>query len=285
MESMKDATELMGQNVRGVRQIFCLHPKNPKAGIRLGRTGGADLGSTPIRAWDGNPRMLADREEMLRYEKDLLQAERLACQSGQQELQSKQQHQSNCQKELVQLEKALQAQNKRINTLEGELGALQDGFSEANPKAGVLDALQARLAEAKESLENFTRAYEDSVTAKDGIDADQAETMKEIDAITASINTVTSKLRKAEATAKRRDDAKQQKLLERNGIAPKLRAIENDKAAKQSSLDAAKAAVVAIAAEAEKISPRVAIPRTETVSSLERKRTRLDEDLTEAERE
>ena len=197
MEHMKEATELMGQTVRGIRQIFCLHPKNPKAGIRLGRTGGADLGSTPIRAWEGNPRMLADREETLRYEKELLQAERLECQSAQQDLQSKQQDQSSCQKEVGRLERGLQTQKKRINTLDGELNALQDSFSEANPKAGVLDALQARLAEAKENLENFTRAYEDSVTAKDGIDAEQAETMKEIDAIAASINVVARNLRTA----------------------------------------------------------------------------------------
>src|ERR1700761_6022526 len=87
MEDRSEGTELMERNVRGIRQVFCLHPRNPKAGIRLGRTGGTDLSATPIRAWEGQPRMLADREEMLQYEKDLLQAERLACHSGQQELQ------------------------------------------------------------------------------------------------------------------------------------------------------------------------------------------------------
>jgi hypothetical protein len=109
--------------------------------------------------------------------------------------------------------------------------------------------------------------------------------MKEITAITASINTVATKLRKAELAAKRRDDAKQEKLLERNNIAPKMRALENDKAAQLENLEVAKAAVASFATEAEKVSPRVSIPRSQTYSSLEKKRTRLEDDLAEAERE
>jgi hypothetical protein len=66
MEDNNEGMELMRQNVRNVRQVFCLHPRNPKAGIRLGRTGGTDLSSTPIRAWEGKGRMMSDREETLR---------------------------------------------------------------------------------------------------------------------------------------------------------------------------------------------------------------------------
>jgi 5'-3' exonuclease len=165
------------------------------------------------------------------------------------------------------------------------LRELHDSFSEANPKAGVLDALQARLVEAKESHESFERAYEDSVTAKDSIDALQRETKKEIEAFAASINTVITKLRKAESTAKRRDDVRQQKLFERNGIAPKIRGAENTKAEQLENLEAAKKLAESFASEAEKISPRVSLPRNDTYSSLEKKRMRLDEDLAEAERE
>lgn len=66
VEDNNEAGNLMSQRVKGVRQVFALHPKNPKAGIRTGRTGANDLGSTPIRPWDGAPRMLSDREETLR---------------------------------------------------------------------------------------------------------------------------------------------------------------------------------------------------------------------------
>jgi translation initiation factor 2B subunit (eIF-2B alpha/beta/delta family) len=186
---------------------------------------------------------------------------------------------------VARLERTFQSQKRSINEMEGELHTLRDSLSEANPKAGVLDALEERLAEAKGNEAAFARAYGDSVTAKDSLDSQQAETKKEIDAINRAIEAVVTKLQEAESAAKLQDEAKQQKLLDKNRAGPKVRLAENDHAEQQASLDAAEKEAKAASAEAEKVGTRMTLPRNETYSSLEKKRSRLIRDLAEAQKQ
>jgi chromosome segregation ATPase len=70
IESRVEALDVLNQNVRNVRQIFCFTDdqsgKNQGAGLRLNKSRAGNSSTNPIKPWEGTQRMKTDVQQQLK---------------------------------------------------------------------------------------------------------------------------------------------------------------------------------------------------------------------------
>lgn len=162
---------------------------------------------------------------------------------------------------------------------------LQDELQEATPQTGVLDSLQGQLQEQLSEETMYSDTYQDSVVAKDTLDAEMKTLKAQLTEADSAVSEHENKIKKAKNREVRLEEIRQKAVFEKNEFYAKIKDAEEARDALHSDRDVQRQTILEHTEQAQKISDRVAIDDGETGDSLQAKLTALLEQIERSKRE
>ena len=162
---------------------------------------------------------------------------------------------------------------------------LQDELEEQVPQEGLIENLQVSLDEVKQENTVAEGAFQDSINAKDVLNEEQNVLKAEMQARQAEVDEYKAQKRKAEGKVKKLDDERVRALQNKNEAMARINDAKAEKADRDEARKAQEDKVEEFGNSARGVSERVAVPRGETVKSLEKKFERIQKEIDQAEQE
>jgi structural maintenance of chromosomes protein 6 len=173
----------------------------------------------------------------------------------------------------------------QVQTAEDEVNRLQDELEEDTPQTGLLEALEGQLAEAKDSAQTHTHAYDDCTEARAKIDAKQKELKPKMDQALLQVKEVEARIAKADKKATEASDARERILRRKNEAYAHADDLKRQRQEAEEKREAQKAEVEDYESKASRYCARVAVDPGSTWQSLEKKINALHEQQARQERQ
>lgn len=173
-------------------------------------------------------------------------------------------------------EKDLQIAMQRM---EDQAEALRDALDKENVEEGQIDSLRAALQEAEDERKLNEGSFNDSRDATNSMAQSLKLIRRELSEKDAGIATLKEKLRDAESEQEVVADRRRKILSDKNAAIARIAEDKQDRARVHEKRDQVAERVLAYQQKANRVSRRVPVDEGETTASLDRKLTRLHEDI------
>ncbi|KAF2007928.1 dna repair protein-like protein rad18 [Amniculicola lignicola CBS 123094] len=273
-----------GVHLRNVRMGFMMVDKGQKKGSSItynAKTGSRSQG--PINEWVGPRRMQADKGPQLRAEKtslERLQRELLSLPDER----TFQENLNNCKRDLQEHTWQKQRLTSRIERAQEAVQKIESEISTTMaPDAGLIEQLEESLKDVKEETAFEEGQYQDTSNEKEKLNNERQEHESRIKQVERRVEQLTIELDKARAKADKLRSRRETALREKNAALDRIARAEENKAVWQDKHDEQQNHIEELLVQAERVCPRVDVPRGQTYESLERRLATLVQRREEAE--
>jgi ATP-dependent RNA helicase DDX6/DHH1 len=173
----------------------------------------------------------------------------------------------------------------QVQRAEANAERLQDELEANAIQDGRLDALKAALQEAEEEKTILENSYGDGVVSRDKLNAIASELNAQLRSFDEQIQDLAAKIKKAEMNASRQMQARHTALQEKNQAISAVQDAKDAKRQEEARRRAQAQHTLEFAGQAANVGPRVAIDPGETAESLDKKLSKLVEDVNRFERQ
>lgn len=173
-------------------------------------------------------------------------------------------------------ERELQVEMQRAEDRQEEL---KDAIERDNVEDGRLDVLRSTLNEVEEEKRVNEGSYEEGVLALDGVMKKIRDIRKEQAAKNKEVAEAEAQVNKAEADEAKVRDKRRKLLSDKNEAIGRVGLAKDNKNAIEQKREEIVQRILNFNEKASMVSPRVAVDEGETTKSLDRKLTKLSDDL------
>ncbi|KAI9752799.1 MAG: hypothetical protein M4579_005474 [Chaenotheca gracillima] len=281
IEDREEANRVMFESMkpRNVKQCFCLHDTKRGWGVRLGYTRGVEASTSPMPPMNGAPRMKTDIESQISFQRGSIQALQHELNELVQKINDQQSIARSRGQDITRHQRQGRDLQLEYERAEERAARMQDELEQDNAEDGRLEALRAGLQEAEEDVRVHRGSFEDSIAAKDRLNAIARSLRAQLQGIDGEIAEHEAKRKKAEAKQLKASNIRQSTLQEKNAAFQKVEDKKGDKERITQRRDAAAERVREFTEKASQVCERVPVGRAETVDSLEKKYERFSKDL------
>ena len=285
IEELEQAQELMdGERLMNVKQCLSILKPNRGAGSRTAYGYQGSLAETYIAPWQGLPRMKTDIQFHANHKRDLLNDLKSQRNDLDNQKREKQTALTQATQAIVKYQRRLRdltlASQRAQETVEG----LEDALEQDAVEEGRLDELKRLLNEAVEEARFYEDSYGDSVLELDKAKSDMGAADQELQDIKARVEEAKNKVAEQERNARRFESQTNEAAAAKNKAVEVVRRLERRKREAEDIRDDKAKLVEEFIGEASKISEREPVPAGETGDSLDKKLSRLTDDVARAER-
>ena len=190
------------------------------------------------------------------------------------------------QAQVLQSRQAIERHHRQKNDLKMQLqeceektDKLQEDLDQDSVEGGRLDALRQGLKEAEDEKAHYEHQFEDSVISRDRLNEESAGLRRQLEDISTNLISGEAKLKKAEVELLKLQNQRQAALEAKNSAFDDVNETREERDKTSAKHEAQEALIIDYTRQAEEISARVEVDPGETPDSLDRKLTKLSEDL------
>ncbi|KAI9802758.1 MAG: Structural maintenance of chromosomes protein 6 [Phylliscum demangeonii] len=280
-----EATRFMydGARPQNVKQCFCLHKDRRGWGMRLGFGRGVEASSSPMPPMTGRPRMKTDTESQINeITSDIWKAE----------LRELEQRFAEARGRVRRFEDDIVRHNKRLDDLrqqtqraQDEVEKQQDELEQDIVQHGRLEALTSGLKEAEEEKTILEGSYQEAIVSKQKLNETASQLHAELKTFDDELKEISAKAHKAEAKVMKLLEARHIALQEKNLAVQRIADAEHDKQREHQKRQTQAGRVTEFIEQATQICARVPVDPGESTEGLDKKLTKLHEDLKRLDRQ
>ena len=190
----------------------------------------------------------------------------------------------SCEQAIAKQKKEVMRLKIDVQQAETMVDELQDALEEDSVEEGRLESLKQQLEDAREEKIGHEASYEESVVAKDRNRESVEKAKNEMAKIDAQLKEAEAKVLKAESKLTRCVNQRSSALTEMNAAYESVRAAKEELETIKEGREERVRRVEDFTRQANEICPRVPVEHGATYDSLDRKISKLQKDLSDAQR-
>ncbi|KAI9829812.1 MAG: Structural maintenance of chromosomes protein 6 [Phylliscum demangeonii] len=282
-----EATRFMydGAKPQHVKQCFCLHKDRRGWGMRLGFGRGVEASSSPMPPNTGRPRMKTDTESQINIQRDNQRHLEGELRELEQRFADARGRVRRCEDDIATHRKRLDDLRQQTQRAQDEVEKQQDELEQETVQDGRLEALTSGLKEAEEEKTILEGSYQEAIISKQKLNETASQLHAELKTFDDELKEISAKARKAEAKVLKLLEARHIALQEKNLAVQRIADAEHDKQREHQERQTQADRVTEFIEEATKICARVPVDPGESTEGLDKKLTKLHENLKRFERQ
>ena len=280
IEDLEEGRRTMFDHGRlsNVKRCFCMNPNNKRQGIMLSYVGN-NPSQDPIHEFVGVLRMKTDIDAQIRIQQDVLtdmRSEKLRLSQGHTAAVNRNEKAKQALVRYNQLERDLVIAFQKA---QDQVEAVQEAIKEDNVESGKLDFLRRELADLEEQNALNDENYQDAYTAYTA-KVEQLSTAQElVDDCDPKITSLEAAAQTAKVEAQDQDKKRARLLGDKNDAIARIEDGKKDRQKLEDEREAIMNTIEEFSRQASEICGRINIDAGETMDTLQRKYTRLQEEL------
>ena len=217
------------------------------------------------------------------FEKDRLQYLKSELRECENKLTEKQKSLEACTKSIARHKKEAETLNIAVQRADDEAERVQDELDKDVVEEGRLEVLKEGLAAAEKAKSLHESTYQECVNAKDNSLAKTKTFLDKLNEIDRRVEIAERKVREREAAVENADEERSGALVSKNQAFELLEKAAATRARLEAQKQRQNACVTDFIEQAGKVGPRVPVDRGETSTSIDKKLTKLEEEIKSSE--